>query len=161
MNCFCLPLLLRECRRGIYKRSLQKEISPFWTPDVTEASSLCYFCLASLCLSSQSAPHYQMSLKGHYKKKKKASGITVGSSHYTYYKKSTSKCETKYRLLSLQPSSHHYFHSRSIVCWFPSACLNIFYENIVRSTGCLIHLHNKIIDTCSVSQQFSDLLWDS
>lgn len=125
MNCFCLTLLLRGCRRGIYKRCLQKEVSPLWTLDVTESSSLRYLCPASLCLSSPPTPCYQMCLKGHYKKKK-ASGITVGSTHHAYYKKSVNKCETKYRLLSLQPSSRHYFHSRSVMCWFPSACVNIF-----------------------------------
>lgn len=54
---------------------------------------------------------------------KKAGEITVGFSHHTYYSKSTNKCEG---LLSFQPSSRHYFHCRSVVCWFPSACLNIF-----------------------------------
>lgn len=79
---------------------------------------------------------------------KRASGITIGFSHHTYYSKSTNKCEG---LLPFQPSSHHYFHCRSVVCWFPSVCLNIFKENIVWSPGCQIVCVTSLRVLCSVS----------
>lgn len=118
---FCCEGVAEGFTKDVYK----KRSSPYG-PWMSLNRAHCYLCPASLCLSSLPAPCYQMCLKGHYKKKKRASGITVGSTHHAYYKKSLNKCETKYRLLSLQPSSHHYFHSRSVMCWFPSACVNIF-----------------------------------
>lgn len=56
--------VVREGCRGIYKRSLPKEISPLWTQDVTEVGSL--FSVLSLPMLEQPiSSHCQMwHLKG-------------------------------------------------------------------------------------------------
>jgi len=156
MNCFCLTLLLQECVAEGFADLCTKR-SPPHGPWTSLKQARRYLCPASLCPSSPSAPQYQMCLKGHYNKK--ASGSTVGSGHQTYYKQSTNKSETKYRLLSHQPSSHRYFHPRSGACRFPAAFVNIFEENIVWSTAArFIYITRLRTLGVFLRKQFSELL---
>lgn len=62
MDHFCMTAVERVFQRCIYKRSLQKQISPFWMLNATEASSLVCLCSASLCTRDPSTSHYQTCL---------------------------------------------------------------------------------------------------
>lgn len=109
--------------RGL-QRNLQEISSKRDLPLMDSGCHWNWFSLLSAQPPHAWAAHQLFTVKCAWKGiTKKASGITVGLSPHTYYSKSTKKCE---ELLSFQPSSRHYFHCRSVVCWFPSACRNIF-----------------------------------